>query len=71
MMQRPDPMIASKPGAEDTQAMAARTLWLEELFFLDGRDNFVVGKPKRTKQGNGTNSRPKRGKKRYRGQGKR
>ncbi len=37
-MQRPDPMIAAKPGAEDVQAMAARTLWLEELFFLDGRD---------------------------------
>ena len=37
-MQRPDPMIASKPGASDVQAMAARTLWLEELFFLDGRD---------------------------------
>ena len=31
-------MIAGKPGAEDVQAMAARTLWLEELFFLDGRD---------------------------------
>ena len=38
MMKRPDPMIASKPGAEDTQAMAARVLWLEELYFLDGRD---------------------------------
>lgn len=37
-MQRPDPMIASKPGAEDVQAMMARTLWLEELYFLDGRD---------------------------------
>jgi len=37
-MQRPDPMIAGKPGASDTQVMAARTLWLEELFFLDGRD---------------------------------
>ena len=37
-MQRPDPMIASKPGAEDVQAMAARNLWLEELFDLDGRD---------------------------------
>ena len=34
MMKRPDPMIASKPGAEDTQAMAARTLWKEELYFL-------------------------------------
>ena len=31
-------MIAAKPGAEDVQAMAARTLWMEELFFLDGRD---------------------------------
>ena len=38
MMKRPDPMIASKPGAEDVQAMMARTLWLEELYFLDGRD---------------------------------
>ena len=37
-MQRPDPMIASQAGASDVQAMAARTLWLEELFFLDGRD---------------------------------
>ena len=37
-MKRPDPMIAGKPGASDTQAMAARALWLEELFFLDGRD---------------------------------
>jgi|TARA_B100000035_G_scaffold14022_1_gene11522 hypothetical protein len=37
-MKRPDPMIAGKPGASDVQAMAARTLWLEELFFLDGRD---------------------------------
>ena len=32
-------MIAAKPGAEDVQAMAARTLWLEELYFLDGRDH--------------------------------
>ena len=38
MMKRPDPMIASKPGAEDVQAMMSRTLWLEELYFLDGRD---------------------------------
>ena len=37
-MKRPDPMIAGKPGAQDLQAMTARTLWLEELFFLDGRD---------------------------------
>ena len=32
---------------------------------------FVVGKPKRTRQGNGTNSIPKKGRKKYRGQGKR
>ncbi len=37
-MKRPDPMIAGKPGAQDVQAMTARALWLEELFFLDGRD---------------------------------
>jgi len=37
-MKRPDPMIAGKPGAQDVQAMQARTLWLEELYFLDGRD---------------------------------
>ena len=37
-MQRPDPLIPSKPGAEDIEVMKARTLWLEELFFLDGRD---------------------------------
>ena len=37
-MQRPDPMISSKPGAEDLPAMRSRAMWLEELFFLDGRD---------------------------------
>jgi|TARA_Y100000033_G_scaffold36527_1_gene35378 hypothetical protein len=37
-MKRPDPMIPSKPGAEDVQAMMSRALWLEELYFLDGRD---------------------------------
>jgi hypothetical protein len=31
-------MIASKPGAQDVQAMAARVLWMNELFILDGRD---------------------------------
>ena len=37
-MQRPDPMIAAKPGAEDVQAMANRQRWLEELYMYDGRD---------------------------------
>ena len=37
-MQRPDPMISSKPGASDLPAMRSRAMWLEELFFLDGRD---------------------------------
>ena len=31
-------MIPSKPGAEDIQAMSNRQAWLEELFYLDGRD---------------------------------
>ena len=35
-MQRPDPMIAGKPGAEDTEAMSNRMAWLEELYFPDG-----------------------------------
>ena len=37
-MQRPDPMIPCKPGAEDVQSMFNRTIWLEEVYFLDGRD---------------------------------
>ena len=37
-MQRPDPMIPCKPGAEDVESMSNRTTWLEELYFLDGRD---------------------------------
>jgi len=37
-MQRPDPMIPRKRRAEDCEAMMNRTIWLEELFFLDGRD---------------------------------
>tara|TARA_R100000734_G_C3208694_1_gene24691 strand:+ start:248 stop:361 length:114 start_codon:yes stop_codon:yes gene_type:complete len=31
---------------------------------------YVVGKPKKTKQGNGTHSRPNHGRKKLRGQGK-
>ena len=37
-MQRPDPMIPRKGRAEDCEAMMNRTIWLEELYFLDGRD---------------------------------
>tara|TARA_Y100000401_G_C8226019_1_gene175741 strand:+ start:425 stop:616 length:192 start_codon:yes stop_codon:yes gene_type:complete len=37
-MQRPDPMISRKPGAEDVVAERNKAAWLEELFFLDGRD---------------------------------
>ena len=37
-MQRPDPMMTASYGATDVEVMKARTLWLEELFFLDGRD---------------------------------
>jgi hypothetical protein len=33
-------------------------------------DIFIVGKPKKTRQGNGLHSRPKKDKKPYRGQGK-
>ena len=37
-MQRPDPMIPCKPGAEDVQNMSKRNIWLEELYLLAGRD---------------------------------
>ena len=37
-MQRPDPMIPCKPGAEDIEAMANRPAWMSELYFYDGRD---------------------------------
>jgi|TARA_Y100000310_G_scaffold70034_1_gene65564 hypothetical protein len=37
-MQRPDPMIASKPGAQDTEAMSNRVKWLDCLYLHDGRD---------------------------------
>tara|TARA_B100000925_G_scaffold273340_1_gene237992 strand:- start:518 stop:709 length:192 start_codon:yes stop_codon:yes gene_type:complete len=37
-MQRPDPMIPRKKCAEDCEAMINRTIWLEELYLLDGRD---------------------------------
>jgi len=37
-MQRPDPMISGKPGAEDVVAERNKTVWLEELYLLDGRD---------------------------------
>jgi len=37
-MQRPDPMIPRKRRAEDCEAMMNRTIWIEELYFLDGRD---------------------------------
>ena len=33
-------------------------------------DIFIVGKPKKTRQGNGKHSRPKNDRKPYRGQGK-
>tara|TARA_B100001939_G_scaffold15059_1_gene12817 strand:- start:906 stop:1097 length:192 start_codon:yes stop_codon:yes gene_type:complete len=37
-MKRPDPLITASYGATDIAVQKARTLWLEELYFLDGRD---------------------------------
>ena len=37
-MNRPDPMIPSKPGAEDTIAMANRVKWLDALYLFEGRN---------------------------------
>ena len=36
-MQRPDPMIAAAPGAEDVEAMNNRVQWLNELYVFDRR----------------------------------
>jgi len=38
-MERPDPMIPCKPGAEDIEAMENRVLWLNHLYLRDGRDD--------------------------------
>ena len=38
-MQRPDPMIPSKPGAEDQEAMRNRSAWIEALYKYEGRDD--------------------------------
>ena len=38
-MQRPDPMIPSKPGAEDQEAMRNRSAWFEALNKYEGRDD--------------------------------
>ena len=38
-MTRPDPMIPSRPGAEDVEAMSNRVKWLNELYVYDGRGN--------------------------------
>ena len=37
-MQRTDTMIASKPGAEDVEAMNNRQAGINELYLYDGRD---------------------------------
>ena len=37
-MQRPDPLMTASYGATDIAVQKARALWMEELFFLDGRD---------------------------------
>ena len=38
-MQKPDPMICGKPGAEDLIAMNNRNTWMTMLYMLEGRDN--------------------------------
>ena len=38
-MNRPDPMIPCKPGAEDIEAMNNRQAWMDELYAFDRRDD--------------------------------
>lgn len=38
-MQRPDPMIPCKPGAEDIEAMTHIQSWIDALYAHDGRNS--------------------------------
>jgi hypothetical protein len=38
-MIKPDPMMSSKPGAEDLEAQANRQIWLNYLYSLENRDS--------------------------------
>lgn len=38
-MNRPDPMIPSKPGAEDIEVQVNRNAWIEALYKYEGRDD--------------------------------
>ena len=38
-MQKPDPMIPCKPGAEDIEAMKNRLVWLDMLYKHEKRDD--------------------------------
>jgi len=38
-MQKPDPMIPCKPGAEDIEAMENRLVWLDMLYKFEKRDD--------------------------------
>ena len=44
-MIKPDPMMTAAYGAEDTEAMNNRQVWLDYLYALDGRDQ--LDHPKR------------------------
>lgn len=38
-IKRPDPLIPSLPGAQDVEAMHNRTVWLNQLYVIDGRED--------------------------------
>jgi hypothetical protein len=38
-MNRPDPMIPGKPGAEDVPVMRNKQAWIEALYKYEGRDD--------------------------------
>jgi len=38
-MKRPDPMISSLPGAEDTEVQSNKQAWIEALYKYEGRDD--------------------------------
>ena len=38
-IKRPDPLMPNLPGAQDVEAMHNRTVWLDQLYVIDGRED--------------------------------
>ena len=41
-MKRPDPLISSKPGAEDIEVQSNRVIFLNAAYIADGREDPTI-----------------------------